>query len=150
MRMTPALAHHNLTAPPPPATTNSKMKTALSLFLLLLAVAAFSPAAVAAEEEGSCPFAHGGGELPGWHSRPMPDDYSGGLKEFSVVYTDRALNHMSAPFVKVMQDLNELLNGVYNAAATVILPGSGTFAMEAVARQFALGKKALVARTIYL
>jgi len=25
--------------------------------------------------EGSCPFAHSGGELPGWHSRPMPDDY---------------------------------------------------------------------------
>jgi hypothetical protein len=192
----------------------SSMATTAVLALTLLA---FAPAAAA--KEGSCPFAHGGGELPGWHSRPMPDEYSGkgcqgvvtplslpgrhsvgyldhrgchhgayrvssvavndirallggmsppgvtcvttydtgghqldvffllpknnvsetwhptlrvgGLKEFSVVYTDRALNHMSAPFIQVMQDLNGVLNGVYNAAATVILPGSGTFAMEA-------------------
>lgn len=116
--------------------------------MFLVAFSSSSLVAVSAEE-GSCPFAHGGGELPGWHSRPMPDDYSGGLKEFSVVYTDRALNHMSAPFIRVMQDLDGLLKGVYNAAATVILPGSGTFGMEAVARQFVKGKKALVVRNGY-
>jgi len=63
------------------------------------------------------------------------------------VYTDRALNHMSAPFMQVMNDLNVLLKGVYGAAATVILPGSGTFGMEAAARQFATGKAAAVEST---
>lgn len=102
---------------------------ASKLVLVLVLVLAGAPSLVKSDEAGSCPFSQGGEISQGWHSRPMPDDYSGGLKEFSVVYTDRALNHMSAPFVKVMQDLNGILNDVYNAAATVILPGSGTFAM---------------------
>ncbi|MGI9512828.1 MAG: aminotransferase class V-fold PLP-dependent enzyme [Anderseniella sp.] len=69
-----------------------------------------------------------------------------GLMEFSVVFTDRSLNHMSAKFRKVMTDISGLLKDVYNADATVIVPGGGTFAMEAVARQFATGRKAMVIR----
>mmetsp|Transcript_21243 Transcript_21243/g.49889 ORF Transcript_21243/g.49889 Transcript_21243/m.49889 type:complete len:376 (-) Transcript_21243:56-1183(-) len=69
-----------------------------------------------------------------------------GLKEFSVVYTDRALNLMSPPFQQVMRDISATLKKVYNAKATAIIPGSGTFAMEAAARQFATGKKCLVVR----
>ena len=71
------------------------------------------------------------------------------LQEFSVVYTDRALNHMSAPFKKVMLDIGDMLKEVYNAEYAVIIPGSGTYAMEACARQFASGKKALVLRNGY-
>ena len=59
----------------------------------------------------------------------------GGLLEFSVVYTDRALNHMSGNFQKVMKDCSAVLKEAYNAHATAIIPGSGTFAMEAVVRQ---------------
>jgi aspartate aminotransferase-like enzyme len=69
-----------------------------------------------------------------------------GLLEYSVVYTDRALNHMSQSFQETMRDISESLKEVYNAAATVIVPGSGTFAMEAVARQFATGQHCLVVR----
>jgi aspartate aminotransferase-like enzyme len=69
-----------------------------------------------------------------------------GLLEYSVVYTDRALNHMSLRFQQVMKDISQSLKQVYRAQATVILPGSGTFAMEAVARQFATGQKCLVIR----
>lgn len=69
-----------------------------------------------------------------------------GLLEYSVVYTDRAVNHMSGVFQSVMTDLSATLNKVYNADATVIVPGSGTFGMEAVARQFAAGKNCLVIR----
>jgi aspartate aminotransferase-like enzyme len=69
-----------------------------------------------------------------------------GLLEYSVVYTDRALNHMSLSFQGVMRDISQSLKGVYGAAATVIVPGSGTFAMEAVARQFATGQHCLVVR----
>jgi aspartate aminotransferase-like enzyme len=69
-----------------------------------------------------------------------------GLLEYSVVYTDRALNHMSQSFQGVMRDISQSLKGVYGAAATVIVPGSGTFAMEAVARQFATGQRCLVVR----
>ncbi|HMW22981.1 MAG TPA: alanine--glyoxylate aminotransferase family protein [Burkholderiaceae bacterium] len=69
-----------------------------------------------------------------------------GLLEFSVVYTDRALNHMSAKFQGVMRDISLLLKGVYRAQSAVIVPGSGTFAMEAVARQFASGQRCLVIR----
>ncbi len=69
-----------------------------------------------------------------------------GLLEFSVVYTDRALNHMSQRFQGVMRDISSILKEVYNAHATALVPGSGTFGMEAVARQFATGKKALVIR----
>ena len=69
-----------------------------------------------------------------------------GLLEFSVVYTDRALNHMSLRFQGVMRDISGILKSVYHAPSSVLVPGSGTFGMEAVARQFATGKKALVIR----
>ena len=69
-----------------------------------------------------------------------------GLMEFSVVFTDRSLNHMSAAFRKVMTDISGLLKQVYNADAAIIVPGGGTYAMEAVARQFATDRKALVIR----
>ena len=69
-----------------------------------------------------------------------------GLLEYSVVYTDRALNHMSARFQGVMKDISRVLKQVYNARSAVVVPGSGTFGMEAVARQFATGKKCLVIR----
>ena len=69
-----------------------------------------------------------------------------GLLEFSVVYTDRALNHMSGSFQGVMRDISGVLKDVYNAHAAVIVPGSGTFGMEAVARQFATGNKVMVIR----
>ncbi|MGI9357321.1 MAG: aminotransferase class V-fold PLP-dependent enzyme [Rhizobiaceae bacterium] len=69
-----------------------------------------------------------------------------GLMEFSVVFTDRSLNHMSQTFQGVMNDISSTLCEVYNADAVVVVPGGGTYAMEAVARQFATGKKALVIR----
>ena len=69
-----------------------------------------------------------------------------GLLEYSVVYTDRALNHMSQSFQGVMNDISSMLKEAYNAEAAVVVPGSGTFGMEAVARQFATGKKCLVVR----
>ncbi len=69
-----------------------------------------------------------------------------GLLEFSVVYTDRALNHMSQKFQGVMRDLSATLKEAYNAQAAIVVPGSGTFGMEAVARQFATGQKVLVLR----
>ena len=75
---------------------------------------------------------------------PQPDPQ--GLLEYSVVYTDRALNHMSQRFQGVMKDISRILKKVYNAKAAVIVPGSGTFGMEAVARQFATHKKVLVIR----
>ncbi len=76
----------------------------------------------------------------------LPDVDPDGLLEYSVVYTDRALNHMSQSFQGVMNELSSSLKEVYNAAAVVVVPGSGTFGMEAVARQFATGKKCLVIR----
>ena len=69
-----------------------------------------------------------------------------GLLEYSVVYTDRSLNHMSQSFQTVMKDISTALKQVYNAKSTIIVPGSGTFAMEAVVRQFATGKNCLVIR----
>jgi len=71
------------------------------------------------------------------------------LQEFSVVYTDRALNHMSEPFKKAMNNISDTLKQVYNAKHAVVIPGSGTYAMEACARQFATGKKAVVIRNGY-
>ena len=68
------------------------------------------------------------------------------LLEYSVVYTDRALNHMSQSFQGVMKDISATLKKVYNASAAIVVPGSGTFGMEAVARQFATDKKCLVIR----
>jgi aspartate aminotransferase-like enzyme len=69
-----------------------------------------------------------------------------GLLEFSVVYTDRALNHMSQRFQGVMRDISTMLKSVYGARSSVLVPGSGTFGMESVARQFATGKNVLVIR----
>jgi aspartate aminotransferase-like enzyme len=69
-----------------------------------------------------------------------------GLLEFSVVYTDRALNHMSRAFQGVMTDISGILKEVYGAHAAVLVPGSGTFGMEAVARQFAGGRDVMVLR----
>src|SRR3546814_644143 len=76
----------------------------------------------------------------------MPNVDPDGLLEYSVVYTDRALNHMSGAFQGVMKDISRTLKQVYNAESAIVVPGSGTFGMEAVARQFATGKKCLVIR----
>ena len=76
----------------------------------------------------------------------LPDVDPDGLLEFSVVYTDRALNHMSKKFVGVMQDVLATLKEVYHANTAVLIPGSGTFGMEAVARQFANREKVLIVR----
>ena len=76
----------------------------------------------------------------------LPEIDPNGLLEFSVVYTDRALNHMSQRFQGVMKDISKILKDVYKAHSTVLVPGSGTFGMESVARQFATGKKVLVIR----
>ncbi|QFT72510.1 aminotransferase class V-fold PLP-dependent enzyme [Ruegeria sp. THAF33] len=69
-----------------------------------------------------------------------------GLEEFSVVFTDRSLNHMSQKFQQVMRDISDMLKGVYNADGVAVVPGGGTYAMEAVARQFARGADVLVVR----
>ncbi|TBO34310.1 alanine--glyoxylate aminotransferase family protein [Aquabacterium lacunae] len=80
--------------------------------------------------------------MPGLLPNIDPD----GLLEFSVVYTDRALNHMSKRFQGVMTDISGMLKQVYHAHSAVLVPGSGTFGMESVARQFAHGKHVLVIR----
>ena len=80
--------------------------------------------------------------MPGLLPHIDPD----GLLEYSVVYTDRALNHMSQRFQGVMQDLSATLKRVYGARSAIVVPGSGSFGMEAVARQFATGKRVLVIR----
>ncbi len=76
----------------------------------------------------------------------LPHIDPNGLLEFSVVYTDRALNHMSQRFQGVMKDISSILKEVYHARSAILVPGSGTFGMEAVARQFATDKKTLVIR----
>ena len=76
----------------------------------------------------------------------LPDVDPDGLLEYSVVYTDRALNHMAQRFGRVMQDISATLKQVYGAKSAIVVPGSGSFGMEAVARQFATGKKVLVIR----
>ena len=76
----------------------------------------------------------------------LPDVDPDGLLEFSVVYSDRALNHMSKRFQAVMRDVSSTLKELYRARSAVVVPGSGTFGMEAVARQFAHGKRCLVLR----
>ncbi len=68
----------------------------------------------------------------------------GGLQEFSVVFTDRSLNHMSARFQGVMRDISGLLKEVYNGTSVALVPGGGTYAMEAVARQFGQGDVLIV------
>ncbi|GAA5166076.1 aminotransferase class V-fold PLP-dependent enzyme [Ornithinimicrobium tianjinense] len=77
---------------------------------------------------------------------PRPDIDPDGLLEYSVVFTDLALNHMSARFVGVMQELLEVLTSTYGADGAAVVPGGGTFAMEAVARQLATGRRCLVVR----
>ena len=79
-------------------------------------------------------------------AEPQPSVDPDGLLEYSVVYTDRSLNHMSAAFQGVMRDLSAALKRVYQARSAVIVPGSGTLGMEAVARQFATGRNCLVIR----
>merc|ERR1712216_604410 len=72
-----------------------------------------------------------------------------GLKEHGVVYTDRAINHMSPVFCETMKNIDGMMKRAYNASGVVIMPGSGTYGMEAVARQWCSGKKALVIRNGY-
>ena len=76
----------------------------------------------------------------------LPDVDPDGLLEYSVVFTDRSLNHMSKAFQGVMRDISATLKKVYNASSVALVPGGGSFGMEAVARQFATGKKTLVIR----
>ena len=80
--------------------------------------------------------------MPGLLPNIDPD----GLLEYSVVYTDRALNHMSRAFQQAMRDISDTLKQVYHAHSAVVVPGSGTYGMEAVARQFATGKRCMVIR----
>lgn len=80
--------------------------------------------------------------MPGLLPNVDPD----GLLEYSVVYSDRSLNHMSLTFQEVMNDISASLRKVYNGAAAVVVPGSGTFGMEAVARQFAHDQSCFVVR----
>jgi aspartate aminotransferase-like enzyme len=76
----------------------------------------------------------------------LPDIDPDGLLEYSVVFTDRSLNHMSQTFQGVMNDISITLKEVYKAQAVVVVPGGGTYAMESVARQFATQKRCLVIR----
>ena len=80
--------------------------------------------------------------MPGLLPNVDPD----GLLEYSVVFTDRSLNHMSQSFQRVMNDISAVLKKVYNAHSAILVPGGGTYAMEAVARQFATDKKCIVIR----
>ena len=76
----------------------------------------------------------------------LPDVDPDGLLEYSVVFSDRALNHMSQAFQRAMRDVSATLERVYQARSVALVPGSGTFAMEAIARQFATGKRCVVLR----
>ena len=78
--------------------------------------------------------------MPGLHKHIDPE----GLEEFSVVFTDRSLNHMSARFQAVMREVSATLREVYNGSAVALIPGGGTYAMEAVARQFGQGRALIV------
>jgi aspartate aminotransferase-like enzyme len=92
---------------------------------------------------GEVAFSHFSGfAMPGLLPNVDPD----GLLEFSVVYTDRSLNHMSKAFMGVINDISGILKEVYNARSAIVVPGSGTYGMEAVARQFATNNKCLVIR----
>lgn len=77
---------------------------------------------------------------------PRADIDPDGLLEYSVVFTDRSLNHMSTRFVGVMQEMLQILRETYSASSVAIVPGGGTYAMEAIARRFATGKRCLVVR----
>ena len=78
--------------------------------------------------------------MPGLHAHIDPD----GLEEFSVVFTDRSLNHMSARFQQAMRDISGMLREVYNGSAVALVPGGGSYAMESVARQFGQGRALIV------
>jgi aspartate aminotransferase-like enzyme len=78
--------------------------------------------------------------MPGLHAHIDPE----GLEEFSVVFTDRSLNHMSARFQGVMRDVSGILKDVYKGSAVALVPGGGSYAMEAVARQFGKGRVLIV------
>ena len=80
--------------------------------------------------------------MPGLLPNIDPD----GLLEYSVVYTDRSLNHMSQSFQGIMNDVSTSLKSVYNAQSVIVVPGGGTYAMEAVARQFATNQNCLILR----
>lgn len=80
--------------------------------------------------------------MPGLLPHVDPD----GLLEYSVVYTDRALNHMSQRFQRVMRGVSSVLKEAYAARSAIVVPGSGSFGMEAVARQFAGQQQVLVLR----
>ncbi|MGN5518024.1 aminotransferase class V-fold PLP-dependent enzyme [Halopseudomonas sp. Lyrl_26] len=79
-------------------------------------------------------------------SRLVPSIDPEGLYEYSVVFTDRSLNHMSVEFQQVMRDLSATLRQVYGADGVALVPGGGTYGMEAVARQFARGQRCMVLR----
>lgn len=79
-------------------------------------------------------------------SKQYPHVDPDGLLEYSVVFTDRSLNHMSQRFQQVMRDISANLKDVYNAAAVAVVPGGGSFGMEAVARQLATDQTCLVLR----
>ena len=79
-------------------------------------------------------------------SLPHDDIDPDGLLEYSVVFTDRSLNHMSARFVDVMQQTLAILRETYGADSAVVINGGGSYAMESVARHLATGRKALVVR----
>ncbi|MEQ3637201.1 aminotransferase class V-fold PLP-dependent enzyme [Alcanivorax sp.] len=77
----------------------------------------------------------------------LPRDFDrDGLLEYSVVFTDRSLNHMSQRFQQVMRDISSTLKQVYNAHSVTVVPGGGSYGMEAVARQFATDQSCLVIR----
>lgn len=76
----------------------------------------------------------------------LPDVDPDGLLEFSVVFTDRSLNHMSKTFQQAMNDISSTLKKVYAADAVAVIPGGGTYGMEAVARQYATDRKCMVLR----
>jgi len=90
------------------------------------------------QKEAGCPGAPDGG---------IPQQ--GPFKEFSVVYTDRAVNLMSPVFTECMKDISRVLRTTYNADSLALIPGSGTYAMESVARQFGTDKKVLIIRNGY-
>lgn len=69
-----------------------------------------------------------------------------GLKEYSVIYTDRAINLLSDPFKKVMRNISATMKEVYNAHSVALIPGSGSYGMEAVARQYGTGNSVLIIR----
>ena len=84
--------------------------------------------------------------MPGLRPDVDPD----GLQEFSVVFTDRSLKHMSAKFQTVMRDISSMLREVYQASAGALVPSGGTYAIEPVARQFSSGRHALIVRNGWL